>query len=214
MVGKVRRLRHVICTPVKFIHRGGGALFSGPFPPPRMVMAMAKEKKGKNEEETTAEGVLGAFLPGLGKMISNLKNTSPSFKQRLEETDEEIERRIAAGGPRRPVIDCNVRVRTLAPEEDTGFRPLVKKRGQGPCSSKPRPGGADIFDEKDKIVVVVELHGVKKEEINVEVNGDVVEISAREYKEKIKLPSKVSGKPVIKFKNGILELGLAKKGTR
>ncbi|GEM_PF-5461994 len=201
-------------------------------------------------EETTAEGVLDAFLPGIGKIFSNLKNTSPAFKQRLEETDKEIERRIAAGGSsrsvrtsfsspivrsnrtmdhksdcrfvgldkhnssRRPVIDYNVRVRTLAPEHDTttSFKPLMKKATESKVISKPKPRSADIFDEKDKIVLVIELPGVKKEDIKVKASGNIVEISAGEYNETIKLPSEVSGKPVIKFKNGILELRLAKKG--
>lgn len=166
------------------------------------------------KEETTAEGVLDAFLPGIGKIFSNLKNTSPAFKQRIEETDREIERRIAAGGSRRPVIDYNVRVRTLAPEHNstTSFKPLMKKATESKVISKPKPRSADIFDEKDKIVLVIELPGVKKENIKVKASGNIVEISAGEYNETIKLPSEVSGKPVIKFKNGILELRLAKKG--
>lgn len=172
---------------------------------------MAKQKK---EDKTTSEGVLNAFLPGLGKLISNLNDNSPALKQRFEETNKEIEKRIAAGGSRKPVIDYNIRVRTLAPEHDTttSFKPFVKKGEQESYSSKPKPRDADVFDENDKIVVVIELPGVKKEDIDVKANDGIVEISAKEYQEKIKLPCKVTGKPSIKFKNGILELRFAKKG--
>jgi len=180
-------------------------------------MMMSKQKK--EMDETTAEGVLGAFLPGIGRLISNLNDKSPVLKQRLEETNKEIERRIAAGGSKSPVIDYNVRVRTLAPEHDTttsfrpsSFKPSMKKREQESYSSKPKPRDADVFDEDDKIVVIVELHGIKKEEIEVKVNGNAVEISAKDHHEKINLPCEVAGKPVIKFKNGILEVRLAKKG--
>lgn len=175
---------------------------------------MGKGKKEEGAKEGTAENVLNAFLPGLGGFISSLKKSSPEFKKRFEERNSEIEKRVAAGGSKRPVIDYNIRVRTLAPEHDTtaSFRPSMKKRGQEPYSSKPKPRGADIFDEGDKIVVVMELPDVKKEDIKVEASGNIVEVSAKDYHEKIALPSEVSGKPVIKFKNGILELRLVKKG--
>lgn len=217
-----------MCILVKFLYQVGGALFFGPSYLQTLVTNMAKEKKER--DETTAEGVLDAFLPGIGRLISNLNDKSPALKQRLEETDKEIERRIAAGGSRsvrtpfsslevsktsrKPVIDYNIRVRTLAPEHDTttSFKSFVKKGEQKSYSSKPKPRDADVFDENDKIVVIVELSGVKKEEIVVKINGSVVEISAKEYHERINLPCEVTGKPVIKFKNGILELRLAKKG--
>ncbi len=183
-------------------------------PPPNFGDNMARQKE--EDDETASEGVLNAFLPGIGKLMSNLKGNSQAIKQRLEETDKEIERRIAAGGSRRPVIDYNVRVRTLVPENDTttSFKPFVKKGEQESYSSKPKPRDADVFDEGDKIVIVVELQGVKKVDINIKTSEDAIEISTQEYYKKITLPCEVSGEPGIRFKNGILELRFAKKGRQ
>lgn len=171
------------------------------------------ETTAGEREETTTEGVLNAFFPGLGKMVSNLKNASPPLKQRIEENDKEMERRMASGGSKRPVIDYNLRIRTLVPENDTttSFQPLVKK-ADAKIIPKQKPAGADVFDEGNEIVVVVELRGMKKEEIEVKTDGAAVEISAKDYHERIDLPCEVAGKPAVKFKNGILELRLAKKG--
>lgn len=180
-------------------------------------MAMGKEKKEK--DETGAEGVLNTLLPGLGELVSTLKERSPALKQRLEETDKEIERRIATGGSKKPIIDYGMRVRSLVPEGGDGhatfnssFRPLVKK-----AQALPKPtqkAKADVFDEKDAIIIIAELPNVKKEDITVKADDGNVEISAMEYYEKIRLPTEVAGKPTMKFKNGILELRFAKKGRK
>ncbi len=53
----------------------------------------------------------------------------------------------------------------------------VKETAKGPVVEEVREPMVDVFDEKDHILVIVELPGVSKENIKVEVNGDILNIS-------------------------------------
>ncbi|MBU0762324.1 MAG: Hsp20/alpha crystallin family protein [Candidatus Altiarchaeota archaeon] len=75
----------------------------------------------------------------------------------------------------------------------------------------------DILDEKDKITVVVDLPGIEKKDIKVQVHGRHLSVSAkgvaREYMGDIELPDFVSSKPQkATYKNGVLEV-IYKKET-
>ena len=70
----------------------------------------------------------------------------------------------------------------------------------------------DIFENRKKIRVVVELHGVSKEDIRVELNEDILTISAnrgnQSYYSDLRLP-RVSDTIVGQaYNNGILEVTL------
>ena len=72
----------------------------------------------------------------------------------------------------------------------------------------------DIFDEKDQLIVIMELPGVREEEINVGVEGDVLRISADGYLKRIPLFYTVENKVISTYKNGVLEVRLRKNGSR
>lgn len=74
----------------------------------------------------------------------------------------------------------------------------------------------DVFDEKDHILVVAELPGIKEEDIKTDIKGNVLNISSekgeRKYKKEVLLPSKVKAEPISStYKNGILEIKLKKQ---
>jgi len=74
----------------------------------------------------------------------------------------------------------------------------------------------DVFDEKDHILVVVELPGINEREIKTSLKGDILILEAggeekRKYYKEILLPAKVDfEQKETNFKNGILEIKLKK----
>ena len=153
-----------------------------------------KDEKAGTEEEGVAEEILGGFLPGLGKMVAGLKN-SDAFKERFEEVDREIEKRMKEGGGgttrgrssigMRPHVDINYSVRTL-----TGEKHVSSFSGKGGAQRQKRPAKErvkevrvdkeavkkkepliDIMAEKDYIMVIAEMPGVEEEAIKTEI-GD------------------------------------------
>lgn len=91
----------------------------------------------------------------------------------------------------------------------------VKETPKGPVVEEVREPLVDVFDEKGHILVIVELPGVSKENIKVEVTGDILNIATsgkgRQYAKEVLLPSKVKSETLkTSYKNGILEITLEK----
>jgi HSP20 family protein len=91
----------------------------------------------------------------------------------------------------------------------------VKETAKGPVVEEVREPIVDVFDEKDHILVLVELPGVSKEKIKVDINGDILNLSTsdkgRQYAKEILLPHKVNAETLkTSYKNGILEITLDK----
>ena len=154
------------------------------------------EEKLRKLEETgigATEGILGGLLPGLGKMVAGLKN-SDAFKERFEEVDREIEKKLKEGGGggtlrgrssigMRPHVDINYSVRTLTGEKyDSSFRgkgetqrqtrrekaPIKEIRMDKEAVMQKEPL-IDIMAEKDYIMVIAEMPGVEEEAIKTEI---------------------------------------------
>jgi len=74
--------------------------------------------------------------------------------------------------------------------------------------------GVDIFDEIDRLQVIMELPGVSKEDISVNVKANALKIvalaGARQYHRHIDLGVPVTGEPEIHYNNGVLEIMLGK----
>ena len=72
----------------------------------------------------------------------------------------------------------------------------------------------DVFDEGETMLVVVELPGVAKKEIKLEVNGDVLALSttgSRKYAKEVLLPAAArDDAPEMGYHNGVLEVRLHK----
>ncbi|MEM3769996.1 MAG: Hsp20/alpha crystallin family protein [Candidatus Bathyarchaeia archaeon] len=73
----------------------------------------------------------------------------------------------------------------------------------------------DVFREKDKIVVVAELKGFKKENIKIQAKKQQLTLAARaqgrRYYKSLNLPEAVIPEAVrITYKNGVLEIQLKK----
>ena len=103
----------------------------------------------------------------------------------------------------------------------TGGRPVVehfgniKKTPHGAKVEEEREPITDIFDEKDEIRVYAEMPGVNENDIEIDLKGDILNISAksgdRKYRKEVLLPAKGKNKAFTSsFKNGILEIKIKK----
>ena len=91
----------------------------------------------------------------------------------------------------------------------------IKKTPKGPAVSEEREPIVDIFDEKEEVRIIVEVPGVTEESIKTEIKGGVLTLEAkdadRKYYQEIVLPKEIEpGTLKIKYKNGVLEIRIAK----
>jgi HSP20 family protein len=107
-------------------------------------------------------------------------------------------------------------IRTLAGKPVIESFGNIKETARGPVVEEVREPMVDIFDEKDRILVIAELPGVAENEIKIEVAGDILNLTAsdkdRKYAREVLLPGKVRPDSIkSSYKNGILEIILEKE---
>jgi HSP20 family protein len=96
----------------------------------------------------------------------------------------------------------------------------VHSTERGAVVDEVREPMVDVFDEKGAIVVLSEMPGVGRADIEVEVKEDVLSIQTaatapRKYAAEVLLPAPVEPDSMkITFKNGVLELRFQKKAPR
>ena len=91
----------------------------------------------------------------------------------------------------------------------------VRPSREGFVVDEVREPLADVFDERDEVVVTAELPGAKEAEITVELKGDMLTIESkgtRRYAKEIVLPVEVDAASLQKkYNNGVLEIRVQKK---
>jgi HSP20 family protein len=91
--------------------------------------------------------------------------------------------------------------------------PRVDTFGRRP-ESETREPIVDVFDEADRLQVIVELPGVEEKDISLELKDSTLILTAgkgeRKYRKEIDLGTPVKGEPKKQYKNGILEINLKK----
>jgi len=185
------------------------------------------ERKLKEEGKEEEEGIAGSLLQevggmfGLGGLLKGVER-SPAFRDRLRAIDEEVERRFReeplkrtgeGRGRRGPQITSSFSVRTLAGRESAPPRARPKRRVKREVV-RPEEPAVDIFEEPDHLLVIAELPGVEEEDINLDLQGDKLTISAnaphRRYRKQVTLPYPPQGDLKTAYKNGMLEIRLEK----
>ncbi len=173
-------------------------------------------EKGKKEEK---EGLEFDFdmgkvkLGGIFKGISDLINLADKVTKEAGEIKKVGE---IKGLPKEAKGIYGFSIRTLA-----GGKPIVdtfgnmKKTAKGPVVEEVREPIVDVFNEKDHILVIVELPGVSEDNIKINLEGDILKLSAenkeRKYAKEVLLPSQVKKESMkSSYKNGMLELKLEK----
>ena len=91
----------------------------------------------------------------------------------------------------------------------------IRNTPKGPTVEEEREPITDVFDEKDDIKIYVEMPGVSKEDIKLDLKEDLLDISAknnkRNYRKELLLASKVNSQTLEwDYKNGILEIKIEK----
>ncbi len=149
----------------------------------------------------------GGIFKGIGNLIDLASRLS---EQEVTRTGE------IKGLPKgaRGIYGFSIRTLGGKPVIDTFGN--IRESGQGATVEEVREPLADVFDEKDHILVVVELPGIPEDKLKVELNGDIINLSAesadRKYAREILLPAKVKpGSMKTSYRNGILEITLQKE---
>lgn len=178
-------------------------------------MTEEKKKKEEGKEEIKVDFGLGNHITfgGIFKGISNLIDLASKLSNEAGEIKKQGE--IKFGKEIKGMYGFNIR--TMAggtPTIETFGN--IKKTPKGPVVEEEREPVVDIFDEKDHILIVAELPGVSENDINFELKGDILKLSAetgdRKYSKEILLSSKVrEDKIESSYKNGIFEIKLIKK---
>lgn len=93
----------------------------------------------------------------------------------------------------------------------------VRRSRYGPRIREQREPLVDMLDEEEEVVVVAELPGVEKGDINLHASEGELTISVdtpqRKYHKELPLPEEVDPKTVrASYKNGVLEVRFKKKG--
>ena len=153
---------------------------------------------------------------GFGEVFKGLGNFLDLLGQMAEKGESEIRRTGEVRGPRgaRGVYGFSVKM-------GGGGTPVVERFGnirsteRGPEVSEVREPLADVFDEGDHILVVVELPGVAEADIRIEAKDDILTLSAegreRRYAKEILLPAPVDPASARQsYQNGVLEVRLGK----
>ncbi|MDD1701946.1 MAG: Hsp20/alpha crystallin family protein [Methanoregula sp.] len=145
-----------------------------------------------------------------GGILTELGNFTQDITKMVEEGKTEMSRTgeisLDRSQKRRGMYGVSVRI-------GGDGMPRVDTFGRRPESDIREPI-VDVFDEADRLQVIVELPGVEEKEISVALKGNTLIITAgkgeRKYKKEIDLGTEVKGEPKKQYKNGILEINLKK----
>lgn len=153
-----------------------------------------EDKRIEEKEESIVSRTLGGIIPGFGKFISSMSKSSPELQKRLEETDEEIKRRLASGWSSKPKINYGYSIRAAVlgrpgKEESKTWEGTPKK--------------------ERKMIIVQKVPKVEEKDIKIDTIGKklIIEIGKKKYKKEIVLPFYV-GEKKVKYKNGVLRIEL------
>lgn len=178
-------------------------------------MAEKKEKRERGEGLEIDFGIGKLSLGGLFKGIEKLIDLASELEEAGGEIKKEGE--IDLSHLREGMKGVfGFSVKTVV-----GGKPIVESFGnikrtpKGPIVEEEREPITDVFDEKEEVRVYAEMPGVNKEDIELDLRGDILDISAqtgeRKYHKEVLLPAKVKSETLTStYKNGILEVRVKK----
>lgn len=155
---------------------------------------------------------LGGVFTGLGNLIKLLSDMEAEGKTAVSRVGEL--RGTGAAKDVKGVYGFSVKI-GLGGEPTIETFGNIRKGEAGPMVEEVREPLVDVFDEGPSIRVLAEMPGVEAADVRVELNDDVLIISAegkdRKYSKEILLPAKGRRDSVrTSYKNGILEVTAAK----
>jgi HSP20 family protein len=180
-----------------------------------MVMETKKKKEKKEEGIEIDFGIGKLSIGGLFKNIERLVDLATELKEAGGEIKKEGD--IDLGHLKEGMKG----VYGFSIKTATGAKPIfetfgnIKKTSEGPVVEEEREPLTDIFDENNEIVVIAEIPGVQEEGITLDLQGDILDISAvgknRKYAKEVLLPMQTGRENLSHiYKNGILEVRIRK----
>jgi len=180
------------------------------------IKKLEQEVIGKKEDEEKAEesgdkGAAAGILESLGKSFGLgglLKGVSkmPEFQKRLEDINEELRTKLKETPLKRTGGMGHSKPTRVGTRVQTG---RIKKE---PHPFQQRE--ADIFDEVNYVLVIIEIPGADEKSIKVNLEKDKLTIIAdkagKKYHRDIILPCVPEGETTRSYKNGILEVKIFK----
>ena len=151
-----------------------------------------KKKKDK-EEKSITKSFLGG-IPILGDFFKELGKTE-TFKKRFEETDEKIKENLKKGEKKRWGFEANISVRPI-------FNEIKKETSELSLHE-------DYFYGKKRNELTLAVK-VPQEDVNWNIAGKTLFITAENFEKKIELPDNYSEIKKKQYKDGILVLKLRK----
>ena len=181
------------------------------------------EKNKRKDKAAKDEGPDIDFgLGGLFKGLTNLIDAATKLAEKGEELSKTGEINFEGLDKTKGLKDLKgvygVRVRTMA-----DGRPSVqsfgniKKTPQGPVVEEVREPIVDVFDEKTGINIIAEMPGIEEKDINIEIKGDILNISAeskdKKYQKEVLLSRPAKAEDMTwSYKNGMLEINIVGRG--
>lgn len=147
------------------------------------------------------------------------------FTKRMFKEMEQIDQAIRSGKLRgdwdiKPIEEPGVkgfiahgRFQFSKPQSPQPLRPLKPFKLPEKINDEVREPLTDVFEEKDNVKLYVELPGAEKNDMQLNVSDDQVEIKAEKFYKIIDLPTKdlEAEKAVANYKNGVLKVTIPKK---
>lgn len=158
-----------------------------------------QDSKGNSDDDDSPDDII-KFSKFISKVMTSItKNLSDMSGQ--DSTPHSFNIKVGPDGL--PVVE-NLQVEPKPEESKAGA---------------PKEPLLDIIDEGDSLSILVELKGVKKEDISVSAKAEEVTISVNNnatiYSRNIALPTLVDpSKGKAKYNNGVLQIKLKKKSTK
>lgn len=175
-------------------------------------MATKKDKGEIEADFGMGTFSLGGLFQGIGSLID--------LVSKLEEEDKggthREEEFTSPSGRVKAIYGLSVKTGLGGGKPTVESFGNVRKTAKGPVVEEERQPLVDIFDEKDHVLVIIELPGIEEEHISTQVKGDILTVSAangdRKYYKEVILPNDADTDTVKnKYKNGVLEIRMGKK---
>ena len=166
------------------------------------------EKKKDRNSHGGIEGGLGGIFKGLGDLLGKLGE--------LAETGQELSKTGEIHGPGKELRGIyGFTVKVGLGEEGPRIEPFGNIRRDAKSGKtevqEVREPMVDVFEEDDHLLVLAELPGIGKDDVRIDLQDDVLTISAekkdKKYRKEVLLPRSVSKEKMqVSCNNGVLEI--------
>lgn len=180
--------------------------------PPATTGGSGTRREPRVGGAAAGELTLGGLVRGVAGLVDLIAQMDARGDQGIDPTG----RVQGSGGALRGIYGFTVRV-GLAGEPVLEWFGNIHGDEAGSVTTAAREPVVDTLEEEDRVVVILEIPGISEGDIAVSLRGDVLEVTAasgdRRYaKELVLRPAVDPGSLAWSYRNGVLEVRLAKAG--